>query len=92
MSSDAGFNGDVSVTLVAYDAAGKASILKQSGYPFRMTAEQHRDALQNGTKISPDLALNDDVRKVRIIVCDRLSGAVGSLTVPVEHHEQPQHN
>ena len=92
MSSDAGFSGDVSVTLVAYDAAGKASILKQSGYPFRMTAEQHRDALQNGTKVSPDLALNDDVRKVRIIVCDRLSGAVGSLTVPVEHHEQPQHN
>ncbi|HEV2690728.1 MAG TPA: VWA domain-containing protein [Bryobacteraceae bacterium] len=83
MSTEAGFSGDVSVTLVAYDAAGRQTVLKQTGYPFRMTAEQHRDALKNGITLSPDQPLKEDVRKIRIIVFDRYSSAIGSLTVPI---------
>jgi VWFA-related protein len=81
--SDAGYSGDVSVTLTAYDAAGRPTVLKQAGYPFRMTADQYRDAQQHGIRLSPDQPVPNDVRKIRIIVFDRYSSAIGSLTVPL---------
>lgn len=83
LQTDAGFSGDVVVTLVAYDDAGKPAVLRQNAYPFKMTADQHRDALQHGTKLSPDVTLKDEIRKVRVIVYDRNSNAVGSITLPI---------
>jgi VWFA-related protein len=81
--SESGYGGHVSVTLIAYDAGGQQTILKQTGYPFHMTAEQRQDAMKNGIKLSPDQPLTDDVGKIRIIVFDRSSNAIGWLTVPI---------
>jgi VWFA-related protein len=81
--SESGYSGQVSVTLVAYYAGGLQTILKQTGYPFHMTAEQHQDAIKNGVKLSPDQAVTDATVKIRIIVFDRSANAVGSLTVPI---------
>jgi len=57
--------------LYAYDEAGQQTILKQTGYPFHMTAEQHQDAMKNGIKLSPDQPVTDDAGKIRIIVFER---------------------
>jgi hypothetical protein len=86
--SEAGYGGHVSVTLVAYDAGGLQTILKQTAYPFQMTAEQHLDAMKNGIKLSPDQPLTDDVGKIRIIVFDRSSNAIGWLTVPITSEDR----
>jgi hypothetical protein len=61
------------VTLVAYDGASRQTVLRQTGYPFKMTAEQHEDALRHGITLSPEQAVKDDVRRIRIVVFDRNS-------------------
>jgi len=81
--SESGYSGHVSVTLIAYETGGKQSMLKQTGYPFHMNAEQRQGAIKNGIRLSIDQPLAEDVGKIRIIVFDRSSNAVGSLTVPV---------
>jgi VWFA-related protein len=86
--SETGYEGHVSVTLVAFDAGGLQTILKQTGYPFHMTAEQHQDAMKNGIKLSPDQPLTDDAVQIRIIVFDRSSNAIGWLTVPVTSEDR----
>jgi VWFA-related protein len=77
------FAGSVSVTYVTYDADGKQNPSAPIAYPFKMTAEQHQGALKDGIRLSPDRPMTDAIRKVRVIVFDRNSSAVGSLTIPV---------
>jgi VWFA-related protein len=90
--SESGYSGNVSVTLIAHGVGGQQTILKQTGYPFHMTAEQDQDAMKNGIKLSPDQPVTDDAGKIRIIVFDRSSNAIGWLTVPItsEDHSPKQ--
>jgi hypothetical protein len=49
-----------------------------------LTHEQRDAVLKAGIPLSPDLPLKDGTQKVRIIVLDQSTNAVGSLTVPVQ--------
>ncbi len=77
------FAGNLSVTYVAYDADGKQNAGAPTGFPFRMTPEQRDGALKNGITLSPDLPEGDAIQKVRVIVFDRNSNNVGSVTIPL---------
>jgi hypothetical protein len=50
----------------------------------RLTAEQRETALREGIRVERRLLLAEDVEKLRVLVYDRESGAVGSLTVPLK--------
>ena len=77
------FAGNLSVTYVAYDADGKQTAGAPTGFPFRMTPKQRDGALKNGITLSPDLPEGDAIQKIRVIVFDRNSNNVGSVTIPL---------
>ncbi|HLX44213.1 MAG TPA: VWA domain-containing protein [Bryobacteraceae bacterium] len=77
------FTGQISVSYVTYDADGKHAVSPPTAFPFRMTEAQHNGALKGGVTLSPDRAIPDSVKKLRIIVYDRGSNAIGALTVPI---------
>jgi hypothetical protein len=60
----------------------------QTGKPValkrHLTAAQHDDALKSGILYTNYVRLGAPVRLLRFIVLDSLSGATGSVTVPVE--------
>jgi VWFA-related protein len=77
------YAGQLSVTYVAYDADGKQTPSAPAAFPFRMTNEQREGALKNGITLSPDLPESDAIQKIRVIVFDRNSNNIGSVTIPV---------
>jgi VWFA-related protein len=77
------YAGNLAVTYVAYDADGKQTTLSSAAFPFKMTNEQREAAIKNGITLSPDLPGGNTVKKLRVIVFDRNSNNVGSLTIPV---------
>ena len=77
------YAGQISVSYVTYDADSKHAISAATPFPFRMTDQQRAGALTGGMTLSPDRPIPDSVKKLRIIVYDRGSNAIGALTVPI---------
>lgn len=77
------YAGQLSVSYVSYDVDGKQTPSSPAEFPFRMTNEQREGALKNGITLSPDLPEADSVQKIRVIVFDRNSNNLGSVTIPV---------
>ena len=50
---------------------------------LHLSAHDHDKALQQGIGFAQDLTLSEDMDKVRLIVFDRGSNAIGSVTMPV---------
>ena len=50
---------------------------------LKLSSEQHEKALQEGIPYVQDLSLAPEMSKVRLIVYDRNSNEIGSVTVPV---------
>jgi VWFA-related protein len=78
-----GYAGSFSITFVSYDVSGKQSISKPLPYSFHMTAEQHESAVKGGISAPADQVVEESTKKIRVIVFDRNSNAVGSVTIPV---------
>ena len=76
------YEGNLSITVVAYDAAGRPSPSDAIPYLFHMKPDMHEAAIQGGLNVSAQRALDGSTDKVRVIVFDRYSNAVGSVTIP----------
>ena len=50
---------------------------------LHLTSQAHDQALQQGIPFSQDLNMSKEVRSIRLILFDRGSDSVGSLTIPV---------
>jgi len=77
------FEGDLSITTVAYDSAGRASASETNEYRFHLRPEEHDAALKGGLNVSVQRAVPATAAKVRLIVFDRYSDAAGSVTIPL---------
>lgn len=73
------FTGQLAVGFIAYLAEGGAEASPLRTYAPRVTAEQVRE----GITMMRMATLPENVRKIRVVVLDRTTGAVGSLTVAV---------
>jgi VWFA-related protein len=60
---------------------GQPPEIEQMQGALDLTAKQFENAAAGGIDLSPDVAVNDLVAMIRIIVLDRATGAVGTLTV-----------
>jgi VWFA-related protein len=81
-SGDA-YNGQLSVRFVEYQKDGSMRQSKPAAISLRLSVPEHDAALKDGYAIAQDLAIASGAEKVRVIVFDRGSAAVGSLSIPV---------
>lgn len=74
--------GKVSVVFAAYDQG-----LQQLSppVPVSLTPEQSGTATQGEITLREAIPVGESVRRVRVIVFDAALGAVGSVTVPIQH-------
>jgi hypothetical protein len=64
-------------------ASGPLGDPSVSSFNLDLTKEQHDIVMKDGIPIAQDHAISDAVQRVRLIVMDQSTNAIGSLTFPV---------
>jgi VWFA-related protein len=77
------FTGQLAVRAAVYLAEGLSQSTAPGGVSIRLNPEQRDAAMKNGIPLERVLNLPAGTEKLRVLVYDRSSGAIGSLTVPV---------
>ena len=72
---------DLSVAYVSYGKNGEPWPTRPVAMPIDFVAAQRDEVLKGGINVGGDIAFREGVDKVRIIVLDNFSGAVGSVTL-----------
>lgn len=84
LREEGGFLKDhVTILLVSYNDKGPIGSPVPQDFDLRLTKEQYAAALKDGLPFPPDVPVDPSVKKLRILVYDHPTGAIGSLTVPV---------
>jgi len=78
-----GYDGQVTVTFLVYNKDGSEAASKPEPFHLQLTPEQYDQAKKNGAPLSEDMAVNENVEKVRILLVDSGSNSVGSVTIPI---------
>jgi VWFA-related protein len=78
------YDGQVQVRIVTYMADDKTATSNVVSVPWHFTDEQRDRAMKDGLVLYKDMALAPAVQKVRFVILDPTSNAVGSLTIPVK--------
>jgi hypothetical protein len=77
------FTGQLAVGFAGYTADDRAEASATGTFAPRLSGEQHEQAMQQGLSIVRLVTLPPEIRKIRVMVYDRASGAIGSLTMRV---------
>ncbi len=77
------FNGELTARFVEYQNDGAIRQTKPMALKLHFTGPEHQAALKDGFPMDEGLALAPNVEKLRLIVFDTASSAIGSLTIPV---------
>lgn len=78
------FTDQIRVMTIAYLPAGPAAVGPPRPLDIQFTAAQRDQALKDGISFTENLAPAQGATKFRVIVFDRGSNGVGSITIPVE--------
>ena len=77
------FTGQLAVGAVAYLANGGSEGSATGTFAVRLSPQQHEQAVRQGLSLSRLMTLPATIRKIRVVIYDRASGATGTLTLPV---------
>lgn len=77
------FTGHITALVAGYGANGVAGAPVPADFNLRLTKEQRETAAKNGLPFEQDFPIDNATTKVRVMVYDHATDAVGSLTVPV---------
>ena len=77
------YNGQLRLAVVGYLADGRIESTKVVPLDLHYSVEERDKALKEGIDVSRNLPISDQMVKLRSIVYDRGSNAIGSLTMPV---------
>ena len=75
------YHGEIALTYVSYGAGGQVMPSRPVPVTIDLSAAQEEAAMKSGIETGGDIAFGAGVRKVRVIVFDNYSDAVGSVTV-----------
>src|ERR1039458_6757139 len=75
--------GQLAVAAAAYQADGRVDLTASGTLTLRLSPEQREQAMNQGFPLVRLTTLPATIRKIRLMVYDRASGAIGSLTLPV---------
>ena len=77
------FTGELAVAAAAYLADGKSAASNPGSFPIHLSPAQREDAIKQGLSFTRAMTLPANIAKLRVLVYDRASGAIGSLTLQV---------
>jgi VWFA-related protein len=77
------YTGEISVTMAYYTTEWRPDAAKGIRTKLRLTPGEHDTIMRDGVNVSFDRQVPTGVHKVRIVICDNHSWAIGSLTVPL---------
>jgi hypothetical protein len=77
------FTGQLAVSVAGYLPDGRAEASPPGTFAIRLSPEQREQAMKQGFSLERLVNLPATIRKIRVMVYDRASGAIGSLTLPV---------
>jgi VWFA-related protein len=77
------FTGQMAVGLAGYLANGRADAEPPSIFAPRLSLSERERAMKQGLSVVRSVNVPAAIRKIRVMVYDRASGALGSLTLPV---------
>jgi VWFA-related protein len=77
------YNGQLRLAVVGYDPGGRP--LRGPVIPLNLhySAQERDRALQQGILFGQNVTIAEDLKQIRLIVFDRGSNAIGSVTIPV---------
>ena len=75
------WNGQLRVVLVSYPDGGQPSFSTTTALDLHYTAQERDLALKEGISFARDITVAEDVHRLRLIVFDRGSDTVGSVTI-----------
>ncbi|MGD0778541.1 MAG: VWA domain-containing protein, partial [Candidatus Solibacter sp.] len=75
--------GRLAVSVVGYMKDGRTELFPAEEVVPKLTAEQREKALHEGIAVEERLVVAEGVERLRVLVYDRGSGAVGSLGIPL---------
>jgi VWFA-related protein len=82
------YTGEFRVTCVDYVTEWGPETAQATPVKLDLTAAQRDDLLRDGSTVVLDRPVNHAAQKMRVVVQDSLSGAVGSVTIPVSAANQ----
>jgi len=77
------YNGELRVAVVGYTPGVEPRRGPVTPIDLHLSAQDHDRALKEGIGFVQDMELPEEMEKVRLIVFDRGSNAIGSVTIPV---------
>ena len=84
-----GYNGQLRLSIVGYTQAGPVQRGSLIPLDLHLDAQTRDRALQQGIHFVQDVKFGDDVKALRLIVFDKESDAIGSVTMPVPEAGKP---
>ncbi len=75
------YRGEVSLTYVAYGTGGQKIMSRPLPVTIELSDAQRDEAMKDGIEAGHDIGFGSSVEKVRVIVFDNYSDAVGSVTL-----------
>ena len=76
------FTGQLAIGFASYPANVRAD-QPPGTFEIRLSSEQHDLAMKQGLSLTRLVTLSATMRRIRVMVYDRASGAIGSLTLPI---------
>jgi VWFA-related protein len=77
------FKAQMVVAFSGFGADGRSETSAPGTFTPRLTVEQRERAMQEGLAMTRAVTLPGSIKKLRVIVYDRATGAIGSVTLPV---------
>lgn len=77
------FHGELGVVFVEYRADGKRAASNPAPVTLDFDAQQRQQAIAEGIGAQGDQPIDPGVNRIRVIVVDEYSDAIGSVTIPV---------
>jgi len=76
------FTGQLALIFLALTDKGPATLSRPNALSLNLTQAQYETALRDGVTLSDDLMPPAAVNRIRLVVVDRSTNRVGSLTIP----------
>ncbi len=82
--ADAQYRGDLKIVVAAYNSQGNPVSARMESVDAKFTPQQHDEVMKNGVPFADNLPIPEGTQKLRFIVLDCISGAIGSVTIPLK--------
>jgi len=78
------YTGQLRFAVVEYTIDNRANVSALNSLDVRLNDQQREQALADGISVTENLTMDDNIRSLRLVVFDRGSDTVGSVSIPLK--------